>query len=369
MKPLTRKDTQTTISSPQTVKNSRTGKTQQRQPKSVTKESAPFFQAIVGTVIRDELHLERNEGAKTITVLKTIRDLAAAAAMDPPGLICMSGTPLTSGPLDLSYYVKAMVRPEWKRHPVLRNWMADEATQLGKKWDALCRSGQVSAQDSQECVAQFRPLVEELMVRFTTESNFLGTGPVVTIPQNVLANVECQLRGQWQLRLAQQKIEEDQRIREREQKRQDRYRHQHHGDMSGYQAAQHNRPSSYYRARLCASFPFLMDLRDKDGHPLKLTEQEWLERTRGGPAAEWVRETESDPYFAARKQIFNSSAKLTEIGCIWDKFRHTRDAEGELARLIFCSYFFTGSYILYLVSYQLVPGQVKANSQLAVLHL
>jgi hypothetical protein len=92
-------------------------------------------------VICNELHLKRNKGAKTITVLKTIRDLAAAAAVDPPRLICMSRTPLTAGLLDLLYYVKAMVWPEWKRHLILCNWMADEVTQLGKKWDALCRSG------------------------------------------------------------------------------------------------------------------------------------------------------------------------------------------------------------------------------------
>jgi hypothetical protein len=63
-------------------------------------------------MIRDELYLKRNKGAKTIIVLKTIQDLAAAAAIDPPRLICISRTSLTSGLLNLLYYVKAMVWPE-----------------------------------------------------------------------------------------------------------------------------------------------------------------------------------------------------------------------------------------------------------------
>jgi len=341
---------------PQTIREPRTGQTRQRQPRPVTKQSRPFFQVIVGTVIRDECHLERNEGSKTITTLKNIRGLANAIKADPPHLICMSGTPITTGPADLSHYIKAMVRPGWAQHDVLRHWIHGEATKLGKDWETLCKNGRVSANESRAYVAEFRPLVEELMVRFTTRSNFLGTGPVVTIPENVLVDVRCKLAGDWELRLAQQKNEEDRRIQEREAKRRERYRRQHSGNMSNYQALQQNRPSSYYRARLCASFPYLMNLTGQDGQPLKLTEKEWVEKTSGGNDAEWVAGTESDPYFAARAQIFASSAKLSQIGRIWRRFKNTRDAEGELARLIFCSYFFTGSYVLYLVSYASPPG-------------
>jgi hypothetical protein len=63
-------------------------------------------------VIYDKLYLKRNKEAKTITILKTIQDLAAAAAVNPLRLICISRTPLTAGLLDLLYYVKAMVWPE-----------------------------------------------------------------------------------------------------------------------------------------------------------------------------------------------------------------------------------------------------------------
>lgn len=47
------------------------------------------------------------------------------------------------------------------------------------------------------------------MVRFTSLSNFLGTGPVVKVPKNVYKKVFAKLEKTWETRLAQQKTEED----------------------------------------------------------------------------------------------------------------------------------------------------------------
>lgn len=353
-KRLTFQDENRILPPPVTSRNPKTGQARQRQPKQVVTKSQPFTRIVIGTVLRDECHLERNEGSKTITTLTAIQGLAGLIKVDPPHLVCLSGTPITTGPADLSHYIKAMVRPKWAKHKVLRHWIHSEAVELGKTWEALCKNGRVTANDSQTYVDHFRPLVEELMVRFTAESNFLGTGPVVRIPENVLVHVKCQLTAEWECRLAQQKVEEDRRIQEQENRRQKRYRLQHSGNMSRYQPLQQNRPSSYYRARLCASFPYLMDLTDQEGHLLKLTEKEWIDKTSGGPKAEWQAGTNSDPYFAACAKIFDSSAKLREIGQIWHKFKGIQDAEKQPARLIFCSYFFAGSYILYLVRYALL---------------
>jgi hypothetical protein len=123
--------------------------------------------------------------------------------------------------------------------------------------------------------------------------------------------------------------------------------------MQGYTPLSRTHATSYYNARLYASFPYLMDtdsgLRSDDGHPepLSLTEATWKQNVQEG---HWTEGTESDPYFTHRKEIFKSSAKLDKLGGIWRRFEHQKDPEGEPCQLVFASYFYTGAYIMYLVS-------------------
>lgn len=96
--------------------------------------------------------------------------------------------------------------------------------------------------------------------------------------------------------------------------------------MSRFQPVDRTRPNSYCRSCLYASFPALIDLVDKNGDPLRLTEQEWLDRVKN---KEWKQETKSDPYFANRRKIFALSAKLREIAGIWRHFAAQKDGAQE----------------------------------------
>ena len=308
--------------------------------------SARFFSAVVALAIRDEFHVEKNQGSKSIQVLQEIQTQARRTHSPLPCLACLSGTPLTSGPSDIAQYVQLMRRTAWADHPVLRCWREKEAITLGANWDADCRKGQLTAEVMRECITRFQPLVQKLMIRFTARTNFLGVGPVVREPRNVYCDVWAQLDAEWEARLAQQKTEEDQRVQKQEAKRRQRYSQQHRGNMTGYQPLLRTRANLYYRARLYASFPALMDLTDEDGDPLRLTEEEWSDKRT---QQIWTMGTETDPYFRERHQIFASSAKLRELRRIWQDWEHRRDAYQQPARLIFCSYFFVGAYLMFLV--------------------
>lgn len=314
-------------------------------------ESPLFFNAVIGMIVRDEFHLERNETSATIQALKNIRSRASAVKSHQPSLMILSGTPITTGPSDISYYLRAMQRQRWAQHPVLRRYMNEEIIDLGKAWDVACRKGAMTEEKSQGIIAQFRPVVEELMIRFTHKTNFLASGAVVKLPECRFAVRMCAHDPEWTTRLSQQKQVEDEAMAKREAKRRATYYHKHRGNMTNYLPLAQQQANTYYRSRLYASFPALLDIKDHSGQHLALTEAEWLENTRSG---HWEAGTATDPYYHNREKIFASSGKLTEVQKIWTRFSSVIDAERRPARLILCSYFFAGAYLLNLVGFVLL---------------
>jgi hypothetical protein len=92
----------------------------------------------------------------------------------------MSGTLLTTGPTDIAHYIYRMTRCGWRDHRVLKVWMNGEAIELGIGWDKLVRTGYVKEEASRMIIERFKPLIETIVLHFTPNSNFLGTGPVVS---------------------------------------------------------------------------------------------------------------------------------------------------------------------------------------------
>jgi hypothetical protein len=321
-------------------KKDKNGETYITRPKTCSR-NITYVALVVASVWRDEAHLERLATSATIAVIGN--SFFKLPHNNSVHFNIMSGTLLTTGPTDIAYYIRCMARASWKDHPVLKHWRKGEAIALGADWDKLVKGGDVKPEKSQAIIDQFKPLIEVLVLRFTPDSNFLGTGPVVVLPPNFYTEIECVHSEEWMARLKQDKEEEDRRYANRERARRQDYVAK-NGSDKNYVPLLREGVTFHYRSRLYASFPFLMDLKKTDEGNLKFTEAEWADRRRVG---QW--QGKDEPYRRYIHPIADSSGKLDRIRVKIEEWDTIIDGEGLPARLIFCSYFFTGARIIYLV--------------------
>jgi hypothetical protein len=87
-----------------------------------------------------------------------------------------------------------------------------------------------------------------------------------------------------------------------------------------------------------------MDVNGLEGDKVSFIEAEWAERRRVG---QWL--ATDEPYMKYIHMIAASSGKLSKIRQKTEEWENVIDGEGLPARFIFCSYFFTGARIIYLV--------------------
>ncbi|ESZ92701.1 hypothetical protein SBOR_6913 [Sclerotinia borealis F-4128] len=165
------------------------------------------------------------------------------------------------------------------QHPTLNTFCHDEMTELGKSWDKKVKQGNADEEASRECVNILRPVIEATTLRFDPDSNFLGAGPVVLLPPNRYLEVVCNHNTKWSDRLLKQREEEN---AEYEQKEKTRYAIHMRRELKAndYVPLKREHTHAYYRSRVFASFPFLMDISQLEGEnpPLRFTEKEWSER-------------------------------------------------------------------------------------------
>jgi hypothetical protein len=332
-------------------KNSK-GETYITKPRTRFK-NIPYMALGVASVWRDEAHLERLATSATIKTLKN--PFFRLYQNQGIHINIMSGTLLTTGPTDIAHYIRCMARASWKDHPVLRQWCKDEAIALGSDWDKLVKGGDVRPEKSQAIINQFKPLIEALVLRFTPDSNFLGTGPVVVLPPNYYTEIKCKHSEQWNARLEQDKQEEDRRYANREKARRQEYIAK-NGNDRNYMPLLREGVTFHYRSRLYASFPFLMDIALLEKEKLAFTEAEWADRKRKD---QW--HGKDEPYRKYIHRIADSSGKLAKIKEKIEEWDTIIDGEGLPARLIFCSYFFTGARIIYLVCSPTVSNALRAS--------
>lgn len=317
------------------------------QPRDL-KKSVRYVELVFAHIWRDEAHLHRLPTSSTMGVLND--GVFGLPHYSECHLNIMSGTLLTTGPKDIAAYLKIMGQRAahlWEQHDELRKWTKGEMDKLGQSWDKNIKLGTIDDEFTRKTVAQMKPLVETMVLRFTPESNFLGTGPVVTLPPNFYSEIACRHSREWTDRLTQQRAEEDAAYDRCEKKRRAQFLAVHHGKMDGYVATKRDGATLHYRARLFASFPWLMDMPPlPNGDSFRFTEQEYdahkEEWTRGKPEAE--------PYFAYIHEIAASSAKLDAIRTKILQWRDHVDPTGRPACQVFCSFFFVGARIIWLVS-------------------
>ncbi|KAF7856816.1 hypothetical protein EAF04_009579 [Stromatinia cepivora] len=361
------------------------GKRYITKPQRQKRETPAYQSCIVSLLFKDEFQLRRTESIRAIQDIQMRQYIKNETKLPHDcrhevyhriALVLLSGTPLMTGPLDISGFVQLMCRDSWRKDPVLQNWMHNELQDLGERWKKWTDSRSINTQDiSYEITQRFSPLVEKLMIRWTTNGDLLGEKPVI-VPRNLYSDIKCDNGPYWTPRVDSLGREESKRLEKREKIRRAKY-----GHLNGYKPLDKTNVNIYYRSRLCASFPYLLELTDDDGISLKLTEGEWVEKTTG-KNPEWKQETDTDPYFKHLEEIVASSGKLREIEKKINKYKDFIDAENKLARQIFCSYFFAGAYIMYLwmiyilkiepedVIFLYKPlGQTKINAALARFHI
>ncbi|OBT59875.1 hypothetical protein VE03_10657 [Pseudogymnoascus sp. 23342-1-I1] len=337
------------------------------RPKVLT---ARYCALAVSSVWRDEAHLEKLNSSRTISELSSSlfrNDLTRNYHLNP-----MSGTIITNGPLDIAYYIKLMVRKDWSDHPVLKDYQGAALIDAGEKWNKLVKLGRATTRATKETAMKdtvnlLAPILEALIIRFTPKSDFLGTGPVVELPPNMYSEISCLHSNEWNARLHRHKEEEDAEHVRKEAHRRYEYVKQ-NGNAKNYVPLQKEGVNFHYRSRLCASFPYLLDLSYESGDQLKLTEAEWKLNNKNAIWSE-----DADIYRSNIESIAKSSGKLAKIKEKINEWRHQIDGNRHPARMIFASYFFWMVDVLQIPAdeivflHKLLP-QKELSSRLAKFH-
>jgi len=329
------------------VKKMRRGREVEVQPRPENR-STTYYKLVVATLGRDEAHQDRLPTSYTMQVLNG--KFLALPQNKHVHLNILSGTLITTGPSDISGYIEAMARlsrDKWQKHPVLRNWCNQEAIALGKDWDHRIKIGDVPDTAIAQVINQLKPLVEQTILRFNPMSNFLGQGPVIMLPPNEYKEVPCRHEERWIKLLDEQKAEEDAAYERAEKQRREEY-FRRTGSLTHYLPRKSEGITLHYRARLYASFPFLLEFNKDLGYTLTL--KEWKEKRRSG---EW-NDSHGDIYSQNIDKIADSSAKLKMIERMIAEQDGKLDGEGLHPRMIFCSFFFAGARIIYLVRTSLI---------------
>jgi len=299
------------------------------KPKLVKRQTPTFPTSIISILFRDEFHLEKGDNSSAIKIIRIVKRRQKSL---PISVVPMSGTPLTTGPRDIAYYLELMRHSGWAQDSVLKDWTENLVFELAQRWEKDCTQ-QPNPKMASQIIQRFQPLVERLFLRFTTTSDFLGHRPM-KVPPNIFEEIKCDNGPFWEERIESLRADEEARLLAKEQKRRQTYHRLHKGNMTKYEALKRNIPNAYYRARLCASFPALMDIRE-DGEPLKLTESEWEVHIVKHPEVgikRWIAGTDSDPYFKNLDMIVKSSSKLTKIAEKLEEFKNFIDSEGKKVR-------------------------------------
>jgi hypothetical protein len=314
--------------------------------------------SIVSLFFRDECHIERNERSESIKMFRLTID-----RQQHWDFACfpMSGTPLTAGPGDIEWWIKVMCRDSWRSgtDKTLRKWSDYQYLEkITKSWNTAVKKQDEGARATmKDIIRDMQPLVEKICIRFTTDSRLNGQRPM-KIPACEYKEVKCDNGVNWNDKIRSTQFNEIEHFKDQKREHYIAYQAKREkardkSKFPEYVPLKNDNKLLYWRSRVYASFPALMDLKDENGRPYRLTKKEFEAHvkgsdTEGNPVTQWNLE-EDDPFFLNKEAIFASSGKLQEMEKIMKKFKNFKDGEGKLARIIWSSYFHVGSYIIYLV--------------------
>ena len=287
-----------------------------------------------GRVFRDEFHLEKSIGTKSISIIKGLQGV--------PYKWMMSGTPFEVSPNDLEGYIGVLETPEWKADERLRECTVERLQDMGKRFGALVRG---KAFETFEPLAEeFGRLLRTLMIRRVTETDWWG-GPIVELPPHEHRDIDCGLDPRY----AEAVRTEQERVRRNyEAKFAEVHNHWVTAGRPGGVDLE-PKPSHYrfftanWKSRLFASIPALAHLAERE--ELELTAPE-LKGMRVYDENE--DENDQSVYEQYLDQIVRSSAKIRQIGVILDLLG--TDYKDRKEKILIMTEFPVAALIIYLVS-------------------
>ena len=286
-----------------------------------------------GIIYRDEFHREKRETAQTPTLIHRINQ--NQPDWNLPTLWFLSGTPFEKGPSDLQAYLAVLEVSEWSCDPTFSPYTADKIVQLGKEFDKLIKHPG-TPQEHRNFITKFSNLLALFMIRRTSQTDWFGQS-LLPLPPHEARDVKCSIDPQYAeyfrdfQAAVRAKVEQD-----------------FHRRMQAWKAAGSkgiaptlsvkNLVGASYKARICATFPYLIKLLE-DG----VVDLTWDEITRN----KWHTNPEESPYAIHIDDIIRSGRKTRVIERILNM--QDVDIHGDPEKLVVLSISPTIAFILWIV--------------------
>jgi hypothetical protein len=312
-----------------------------------SKRRRTWWNLVLNYLIFDEAHYGKYSSSPGIKALS--QDFILTPQNEEIRFVPVSGTLVTSGFQDLAPFLECFLRigntaEIWKNDKVLKNWInVKEILKAGEDWRKKMKNNAATEDEAQKHVDSFKALFERLCLKFSPGEDFLGAGPCVTLPPHKYREIRCHFKPRWvkvldQMQAALAKVWEAKDMNKKAQHLEK------YGNLQKYEPPVKDGWAVAWYARLLASFPYLLSIQTID-HGLKFTQAEWKKMNRMGKWSE-----KKDVYSDHIIEIAKSSGKLDQIERLIKYFDHSMiKGSSEKPRMIFSSYYFASSRIVYLV--------------------
>ena len=291
-----------------------------------------------GLIYRDEFHKEKKNSSGTPTLIRDINKLHSDCVF--PALWFLSGTPFEKGPSDLEAYIALLENEDWSEKRKFKKYTQEKVVEMGKEFGRLVKHPR-SVQDHQGFISRFSALLALFMIRRTSQTDWFGQ-ELVKLSLHESRDIRCALDSKYAANFKEFQAQVRAKV-ERE----------HIANMQRWKASgsKGNRPDlcvqnlvgASYKARICATFPYLTKLLAEN--TVDLTWSQILKE-------KWHLNPKESPYSKHLDAIIGSSKKIVEIEKILDDLK--TDIHGNPEKLVILSIAPTVALVIYLVSDDLV---------------
>jgi hypothetical protein len=306
-----------------------------------------WWDLVLNYLIFDEAHYGKYSSSPGIKAMS--HDFILTPQNEEIRIIPVSGTLVTGGLQDLTPFIECFLRigntdEIWKNDRVLKNWTNVKGIlKAADDWRKKIKNNGATEDEAQEHVESFKALFERLCLKFSPGEDFLGAGPCVTLPPHKYREIRCHFKPRWVKVLDQMQAEVTKAWVARDEDKKAQHL-QKYGNLQKYEPPVKDGWAVAWYARLLASFPYLLSIQTIH-QGLKFTQAEWKKKNQMGKWSE-----KNDVYSDHIIEIAKSSGKLDQIERLIKYFdRPLIKGSSEKPRMIFSSYYFASSRIVYLV--------------------
>ena len=219
--------------------------------------------------------------------------------------------------------------------------------QIGNNQDKLVQARKVIDKNREDVVTKLKSLVKVIVLRFNPKLNFLNQGLVVQLLLNHYVKIVYQHLKYQIKHLVAQKVDKDIVYIVKELRQQNKY-YSKYRSLVRYTLLKSKEVTFYYYTQLYSSFLYLIEINHHNKYTF--TQLEWQKN-----CANSVQDNKKwpDPSLKFIKEILTLLGKLKRICQIIKYQEEKEDREGQALQMIFCSYFFIATRIIYVVRLQI----------------